>query len=343
MFKTITQKIDWDQALEEVDAFDFYHTYDYHFTASKKDEKPILLYYNDSHSIIALPLVIRAIPDTNYFDATSVYGYGGPLSKNVTSNSNLTDFHTQLRRFFKEKKIITVFSSLNPYIPNQKKIISGLGKIESQGKVVNINITQNNEAQELQFSKTTKRYIKRNQHLFYARVGNTESDALLFMELYYKTMTRLHAHENYYFPEAYFKNILKSDSFKAQIIFAITKDSHQIVSAALMVKTNHNIIQYHLSGTLEAYKNLSPMRFLINEIRLQGTAEGYTHFNLGGGFGSKQDSLFNFKASFSKDRKKFKTWKYILNHQKYNSLSKENKHITATTTTTFFPLYRYKK
>lgn len=43
-------------------------------------------------------------------------------------------------------------------------------------------------------------------------------------------------------------------------------------------------------------------------------------FHLGGGFGSKEDNLFRFKAGFSKDRKIFKTINLIINSNKYNSL-----------------------
>jgi len=66
----------------------------------------------------------------------------------------------------------------------------------------------------------------------------------------------------------------------------------------MMVKTN-NIIQYHISGTKNDHLNLSPIRLLIDEMRLRGTAENYRYFNLGGGLGNNEDELFRFKSSFS--------------------------------------------
>ncbi|MCK0156860.1 aminoacyltransferase [Cellulophaga sp. F20128] len=342
MLEIITKKEEWDGVLSEVDMFDFYHSYDYHKNCAKENEESVLFCYREDAIVIALPLLIRPIKDTSYFDATSVYGYGGPLSKNITAAVNVTVFYTELQQYLSKRNIIAVYSSLNSYIDNQKRILSGLGKIEKIGKIVNIRLDQSISEQEASFSKTTRRYTNRNKKIFYSRFGNTQKDVDVFIALYYKTMNRLEASEGYFFKEEYFYKLMESNAYTAEVIFAITKDTHQIASAVLFVKTNNTIIQYHLSGTLEEYKHLSPIRFLLNEIRIQGTNDGYTYFNLGGGFGGKQDSLFDFKASFSNDYQKFKVWKYIVNPKIYNALTRENTNITARTKTKFFPLYRYK-
>ena len=49
-----------------------------------------------------------------------------------------------------------------------------------------------------------------------------------------------------------------------------------------------------------SFLKLSPIRLLIDEARIQGSLENYKYFNLGGGLGNQIDSLFHFKASFSK-------------------------------------------
>jgi len=105
----------------------------------------------------------------------------------------------------------------------------------------------------------------------------------------------------------------------------------------MMIKTN-NIIQYHISGTKNEYLYLTPIRLLIDEMRIKGTEEKYTYFNLGGGLGSTEDSLFNFKSSFSKDFKNFKIWKYIVNEQVYKQLSEQ--YSKPDSDDIFFPLYR---
>ncbi|SFW16481.1 GNAT family N-acetyltransferase [Cellulophaga fucicola] len=343
MMKIIGNKKEWDALLDKVAGYDFYHTYDYHINCAHDDEEIALISYTTKDTIIAFPVLIRPIKNSSFFDVTSVYGYGGPLSKNITPDTNLTPFYNKLRIYFQQKNIICAYSSLNPYIDNQKRILSGLGKIENISKIVNLNLKQTLEEQESNFSKTTKRYINRNKKLFYSRIGKTKEDVAIFIDMYYKTMSRLQANENYFFKEDYFYDILKSNQYNAEIVFAVAKDTNTIASAALIIKTDKTIIQYHLSGTLEEYKHLSPIRFILNEVRVQGTLEGYSYFNLGGGFGGNHDSLFDFKASFSNDYKKFKVWKYILNTEEYNTLSSQNKNLTPLLKTSFFPLYRYNK
>lgn len=343
MIEVIKHKKEWDALLDIVDGYDFYHTYDYHINCALENEEIELISYKEQDTTIAFPVLIRPIKNSSFFDVTSVYGYGGPLSKNITPDTNLTPFYNKLHIYFQQKNIICTYSSLNPYIDNQKKILSGIGKIENVSKIVNINLRLPLEEQEFNFSKTTKRYIKRNKKLFYSRIGKTKEDVSIFIDLYYKTMSRLNASENYFFKEEYFYNILKSKQYNAEIVFAVTKNTNINASAALVIKTNNTIIQYHLSGTLEEYKHLSPIRFILNEVRIQGTLEGYSYFNLGGGFGGNHDSLFDFKASFSNDYKKFKIWKYILNNNEYETLSSKNKNLTPLVKTSFFPLYRYNK
>ena len=52
---------------------------------------------------------------------------------------------------------------------------------------------------------------------------------------------------------------------------------------------------------------LGKTKLLIDEMRLIASKKGFNYFNLGGGLGGKyNDSLFNFKSSFSKDYKDFK-------------------------------------
>ncbi len=79
-------------------------------------------------------------------------------------------------------------------------------------------------------------------------------------------------------------------------------------------------------------------------MRQIATKENYTYFNLGGGVGSREDSLFQFKSCFSKNYKDFKVWKYIVNQEVYNELiAKKQKREHANLNDAclnFFPSYR---
>jgi len=334
----VEDKTQWEQVLKDVVFFDFYHTYDYHKLSKKDNEKAILIRYIEGDTLICLPLIIRPIPNTLYFDATSVYGYAGPLFKNIDTNFDNSSFTKALAHFFKQNNIVSVFSRLNPFIENQDLILKNIGETKKLGDIVNIDITKPIEEQRAVFSKTTKRYLNKARKCLEVKISNDENDILEFIDLYYENMNRVHAEKKYFFSKDYFFKFIKSKEFKTDVLIAKDIVSNTIISGAMMVKTN-NIVQYHLSGTKSNFLHLSPIRLLIDEMRLMASQENYTYFNLGGGLGNEDDDLFRFKSSFSKSFKPFEVWKYIVNSEVYDSLV--NEHKAQDNDPDFFPLYRF--
>ncbi len=153
MIEIIKEKELWDNLVEKCDFADFYHTYDYHHTAKAKGEEPALIHYAENNITIVLPLLFRNIEYSLYKDATSVYGYPGPITKNITSDFDYKVFQKELHQLFREQNIISVFSRLNPFIPNQERCLIETGGIETLGKVVYIDL---NETLDEQLSFTTK-------------------------------------------------------------------------------------------------------------------------------------------------------------------------------------------
>ena len=336
MISEINEKKEWNEILSQLDYYDCYHTYEYHDISKNENEQSTLLVYKSDDFLIAIPLIIRPIEDTDYFDATSVYGYSGPVLKLFGNGEDYTGFQSELNQYFKKKNIISVFSRLNPFIDNQDSILNSLGNIEELGKVVNIDLTEDLELQRQVFSKTTKRYLNKANKLCNVKRSKEEKDITTFVDLYYENMDRVNAKDSYYFEKDYFFKMINASDFETEVVFAVLKDTDEIISAAMMMKTK-DIIQYHISGTKNDYLKITPIRLLLDETRIEGTKEGFKYFNLGGGLGSEEDSLFNFKASFSKDFKQFKVWKYVANQEVYDELSKD-----SNKDTNFFPLYRSK-
>lgn len=338
-FEAINKKHEWYNALKSIGNHDFYHTYDYHYLSKSKDEKAVLLKYTEGNKIICFPLIIRKIAGTNFFDATSVYGYVGPLQKNIDENFQNDNFSEVLNNYFIKEKIISVFSRLSPFICNQDTVLNRIGKTEKLGNIVNIDLTLELKKQRELYSKTTKRYINKCRKLCDIVISNCPSDINSFISLYYENMNRVNAKRNYYFSKEYFLKFINSKDYKTDIYFAIYKKTGEVISTALMVKTN-NIVQYHLSGTKADFLHISPIRLLIDEMRINASQDNKTFFNLGGGLGNTNDGLFRFKSSFSKNFKPFKVWKHIINNEVYDSLVNQHQHITPDCDLDFFPLYR---
>ena len=337
-YDTITEKENWSVLLNTIGYYDFYHTYDYHIVAKLANETPLFFKYNEGDVIIGIPLLLRSIENTPYNDATSVYGYPGPVSKGVTAAFDNSKFIKTFHSFLEDSNIVSVFSRLNPFIPEQENILKNCGEIVSQGKVVNIDISQNPEIQRQNFQKRLKTHINKSRRNCSIRKVSTPEDLEKFISIYHENMGRVNAKKYYYFDDDYFKKMLKSKDFKSEILLAINNDTDEVIAGCIFIITN-NIVQYHLSGTKNEFLDLMPTKLLIDEMRLKATELGLKFFNLGGGLGGlDDDSLFRFKSSFSKDFKDFKLWKLIVNEAVYSKLVLE---LNVKEDSGYFPLYRH--
>jgi hypothetical protein len=333
----LTNKEDWDNTIKDIENFDFYHTYDYHTLSAQENETPVLLKYTEGDFTVAFPLIVRNILGTKYKDATSVYGYVGPIFKGNPNLDN-SNFIKEFSNYFNDNNIISVFSRLNPYITDQNNILDGFGELVSQGKIVNINLDLSLDEQKSNYRKRLKTYINKAKKECSIKVSNSKEDLQTFIDLYYKNMDRVNAKEFYYFNRSYFENILKSKEFETTILLVSPNNSKEVIGASMFIASN-SILHYHLSGTAGEFAHLNPTKLLIDEMRLMATKKGYSSFNLGGGLGgADNDSLFHFKSSFSKDFRDFKLWKFIVNKEIYNELVLKK---GMTKESNYFPLYRY--
>lgn len=339
MIEIIKKKEIWDNLVKKCDSADFYHTYDYHHASKAKGEEPALIYYRENESTILLPLLFRKIEYSLYKDATSVYGYPGPLTKNIDSGFDHGFFQKELHRLLREQNIISVFSRLNAFIPHQENCLHNLGRTETLGRVIYIDLNRTLDEQWSDYYKRLKTYINKSRTIYTIKKGNTTTDLETFIGLYHENMRRVNANEAYFFNKGYFLDLINSRNFGTELLLAIHKESGKIAGGALFTKKN-KFVQYHLSGTSERYLDLNPIKLLIDEMRIKGTEENYSYFNLGGGVGSKEDSLFYFKSGFSKNSIPFKVWKYTVNQKIYEDLVQRRKDIGRDEELEYFPSYR---
>ena len=336
--KIIENKKDWDFFIDKMYQGDFYYTYDYHHISLDENYKAQLYVYEEDGHTLCLPLIIRSIPDNKgFFDATSVYGYAGPL----TSSSDIPEdiilnFQNALNKIFLENNIVAVFSRLHPYFKNEK-YLGQLGEVVSLSETVYIDLKISPEEQYRQYRRDVKSRIKGLIRDGFTVFEDTELKYLNdFIRIYNENMKRVNAASIYFFPDDYYKKFFESAEIGAKLFF-VMKDNE--IAAGSIIVFSKTVIQYHLSATAGKYLKKSPIRLLLDYIRIENTGKQQDIFHLGGGVGSARDSLFEFKAGFSKARLNFKIWKYIVNQQKYNELcQKEN----ISPDEPYFPAYRAK-
>ncbi len=109
-----------------------------------------------------------------------------------------------------------------------------------------------------------------------------------------------------------------------------------MIAASIMLAANQ-MMNYHLSGSMKEYSSLAANNLLLYEAALWGTANGYKSLYLGGGVGTREDSLFKFKRTFFRgELNHFFIGKKIYNQEKYDELV-EMRNLSEGA---FFPRYR---
>jgi hypothetical protein len=330
----------WTDLIKSSYQYDFYQTQFY--SSLQSNGEPILCVAFMGDAFIALPLIVRRIEKTNYFDCTSSYGYCGPLSSLPFENVSLDlikYFQVELLKFFKGNDIITAFSRLHPLF-NQAPLFVDFGNVKETNKTVVIDLRIPPESQVKSYRKSTKYEINQLKRKGYVVVESKSSYMIdEFFTMYNNIMKSKGADPSLIFDKAFFHRFLNNISFETKLLLALKED--QITSAAIFTFTN-KIIQYHLACSKEEYKTDAPMKLILDHARNIGNRENMDFLHLGGGLsGSSDDSLFMFKAGFSSTRLTFNTWQLVIDETRYaklcNLFSAE-----INKSSSFFPLYRLK-
>lgn len=333
----------WNDLISNCYTYDFYHTSCYHKIEEQANETSSLFVASSGTELICLPLIVKPIPNTDFFDATSVYGYCGPVA-----SIPFKELQPELIEFFKSKfveycnqnNIVCVFSRLHSLIP-QINLFKEFGEVIDLNKTVAIDLTLPLEEQRKAYRKSNKSEInqlKGKKGYVFQRIDHSDDASIMeFVDIYIETMKKVDAKPYYFFDFDYFKQLLINPCFKCDLL--VTRKDNEMAAGAIFTSTN-SIMQYHLAGTKEAYMQDTPMKLILDEARVLGTEKGLKYLHLGGGVGgSDDDSLFRFKSGFSKNFHQFSVWNLVVNQVAYDKLV-QDKGVKEEEYPNFFPLYR---
>lgn len=326
----------WSKVVKKCKNYDFYHTQSYHLL--EKGNKPLLFSLKFGDEVIAIPSILREIPNTELLDCTSAYGYCGPISSinlNLIADEIIIEFHKQLINYFKKNNIIAAFSRLHPLNINDK-FFDNFGIIKDLNKTIAIDLRLTIDEQRKQYRKSNKSELNQLRRKGYeVKVANSKDEIDAFIAIYHETMERVDAKDDYFFDNDYFYNFINSSDFEAKLL--VSTFENKIIAGAIFTITN-KVMQYHLAGTTQEFIKVTPMKLIIDEARLLGNDLQLEYLHLGGGVGgSDDDSLFKFKSGFSKFECQYQIWQMIIDDNKYNELVAKN---NSNTESNFFPLYR---
>ena len=312
----------WARVLERV-RHDVYHLPQYAVVAAKHEGgTPVGFYACEGQREILIPLLLRNLPAefgiANLKDATSPYGYPGPVSTHAKDSDWIHRSLTALQDVGSGNGIITAFLRLHPLRGLAPEELTGHGTVVRHGPIVYVDLTKTPDQVHAETRSNHKRNIRRLQQAgFVTRMDDWNLYAG-FGSLYRATMERLGATDFYFFRDAYFDDLRHLLQERLHFCAVLAPDG-QLSAAGVFTETD-GIAEYHLGGTAAAYLKYAPSKLMFDAVIRWGRSIGAEVLNLGGGMGAQAGSLFQFKAGFSDLRAEFHTMRIILDESRYSDL-----------------------
>jgi hypothetical protein len=343
----------WLGVLQRCRPHDFYALPQYHALAEDHGEgRAHLFVHEEGDHVLALPLLLRSLATVpacgeagrGWHDATSVYGYAGPLGSGPALPADVVQhFQNELLSRLRSLQVVSVFSRLHPLLPREAAL-SALGQCRLLQETVSLDLTL---APELQRAGYRRNHLDGIRKLHKLGVTCTPDDGLRhlddFIDLYYETMRRTRARGSYFFPRRYFVEFIERLRPHAHLFMCHFQD--RPICGALVVAYD-GIAQYHLGGTRDEAVKLAPMKLLVDTVRAWGCERGLQVLHLGGGTTTRpDDSLLHFKKGFSDRRHRFSVWRWIVWPEVYERLCQDaaawnERRGLATLPGDYFPEYR---
>jgi hypothetical protein len=327
---------EWEAVLR-ASRHDFYHLPPYvALSAFQLEGRARALYVTDDVRTLLLPLVVRDIPDGGT-DATTPYGYPGPVGTGTEDPEFLSVALLAGLRVLREAGLVSAFVRLHPLLnplPPQ-----GVGALVQHGVTVSIDLTLPADQLWAQTRPGHRHDITRALRLGYvARMDEEWRHLESFVDLYRATMVRRHAAPFYLFEDAYFEGL--RDALGGSLHLCVVEKDGVIAAAGLFAETG-GIVEYHLSGTDPSFRIAQPTKLMLSHVRDWAKARGNEAFHLGGGVGGDSDSLLQFKAGFSPLRHAFHTLRVAIDEREYCRLvTARDPLLDPDERSGYFPLYR---
>lgn len=327
-FEVVTPEGDgWDQSLSGL-PYDFFHTSAFARAWQRETGFPVrLIAYCRGAYRAVLPIAFRAINlgrSSSLKDAISPYGFPGPImtsAAGVDPRFHTVGFLDSLRTGLRELGCVSMFLRMRPLSPINEVFHDAGAKLIAQGPVVFVDLTRPMHEVRASYRKNHQRDIRRLTHRGFEPFQQERGWADFFYELYSQTMQRKNADSFYLFSRGMFQ-LLEEEAPLNSLRVVGCRRAGEVACAALITRGGKTA-NYFLGGTLTEYLYESPAKLMFDYAFEQEQAAGSEVFILGGGTGSRTDTLFNFKLGFSKLTCEYFTWREIVDAGQYRALVDE--------------------
>jgi lipid II:glycine glycyltransferase (peptidoglycan interpeptide bridge formation enzyme) len=310
------------ESFKEIDIY-FYPEFSYLCQLHGDGQAFCFVYFESPGNVVIYPFLARRInelttfnncPD-NLIDITSPYGYGGYLRS--SDQVDMDRFYTTFKQYCQDNNVISEFVRFHPLLNNHYYCPKDI-KIEVWNETVAIDLTKD-ESEIFLDMYYNCRYNVRKAIKSGVIIQIDEDFRHLddFYDIYIKTMTRVNAHDYYFFTRKWFYDAARLLSGNLSLFHAVYQDS--IIASGLFMHSGP-FVHAHLGGSIYEMRHLRANNLLLYQVALWAKKCGFKIYHLGGGVNPKDD-LFKFKASFSPIRMNYYIGKAIHDHEFYKSLT----------------------
>ena len=277
-----------------------------------------------------LPAHLSAAP--GWTDAISPYGYSGALFAGEPG------WAAKAVRAFAgvcaDRKILSVLVRLHPLLPPPEAALETMGVRVTHGETVWVDLSVTEAALRANIRPDHRAGVRRlRRDGFRARIDDWSLYGR-YIAIYHETMQRLEADPYYHFPQDYFTRLKEAWGPHLHLISVLAPDG--ALAAAGLFSEIQGIVQFHLSGTAEGFRQQAPSKLMLDTAIEWAKTSGNQILHLGGGLGARQDSLYQFKAGFSRLRSRFETWRIVCDAGLYAEIART----AAGPEADYFPAYR---
>lgn len=280
--------------------------------------------------------------DQQYYDLITPYGYGGPIIIEANNKEELIkEYKEEFSKYCEKNNVVSEFIRFHPIYKNALDVKEIYDVIFSR-KTVGTNIKDFDDPVQSDFSKNARREVRQAlKKDIKVHVIEQPSNFDNFKKLYYETMNRNNANEEYYFDDKYFNTILKF--FSNDVLLVELEHENEIMASELYF-TKGKILHAHLLGSNDKLLELNAGSLLEATAAEWGKKNGFKYIHHGGGRTSDpEDSLFKYKKKFGKNTEfDFYVGKKIWNREIYDKLVDAKNLSEEEKNSEFFPLYRIK-
>jgi hypothetical protein len=273
--------------------------------------QPAFFLYEERDDFYYHPLHLAPVPETEWQDAQSPYGYGGPVASREDPTFLMRAWEAYLH-WCRERRVLVEFVRFHPLAENWRY---HRGEVRDNRQTVWIDLSLPDLLGSYQ-TRCRQPVRKATQNGLCVTWGGHGGFLTRFLPLYEAMLRRNNVNRFYDFPTGYYESLLALEMVQC----AVCWHGDEAVAAGLFL-SGSEAFEYHLGAASEAGHRVGAMNLLLHEAAVRGQSLGCRRFHLGGGTDrTPTNSLLFFKSGFSTRRAAYKTGSYIHQPGEYSRL-----------------------